>query len=295
MRCAHLSLFECYKASRFDRTATVFDPQTGRTVFLKSEHTLYGVRPSLWAIILTAIAGGVTVLGFINPSEPEGLPPDPAPAKSNRPKAVKHSTANNAAAITDAKAAEAARKRAEEFIAGHDSALGDGNIPVASGLAKDFSTLIKDVFETAFGWPKDKWPATPTLNVRSYCHINEDQCVFVFYDTELEALVARLNDSQKEVFWMVARNLMKTVRPRPKKLLIAFYGSGSYAFVLAGTADPAPSGGPSMLSSDQVIGGDAAAPFVSNVFTSIRGRVRKFVFRVSGLWFGVGPCFLILS
>jgi hypothetical protein len=124
-----------------------------------------------------------------------------------------------------------------------NSQIGSGG-PAASGnndkarqMAADMSKLMKSTREEAFSHAEKKSFMDEHDEFRTYCNLQEDQCVFLIHVPELRRFTVEAKQSLAEAGWFFGQGLLGK-RGEHMRLVVALRGIAAYDRVLTGEYAP---------------------------------------------------------
>lgn len=119
---------------------------------------------------------------------------------------------------------------ADRQIKFHTEEANHGNSEDARNLAVTFSTEIKGVREAKF----TKRLKKPLLQFKTYCHLDENVCVFLVYVPELKHFTDDAKAGLADLAWATAQDIIRSnLKSPPPQLAIGIRGS-NYERVLIG-------------------------------------------------------------
>jgi hypothetical protein len=131
----------------------------------------------------------------------------------------------------------AAEFRDASNLVGPIGAPGSGNSEKATKMASDMSKLMKDFREQAYSHAAKKSIMDAADEFRTYCYLQEGQCVFLIHVPELRRFKPEAKQSLAESAWFFAQGLLGK-RGERMRLAVALRGLTSYDRVLTGEFAP---------------------------------------------------------
>jgi hypothetical protein len=190
----------------------LIDPATQRRVLIESTHTLYFLSGTVWAVLVTLIAGFATVMALMLPSSPsdfDGMAAESGPGK---------------AAFEEANSLIEMDKGAEAY----------GNTPEAEKLAAAFSSMVKLGRQMGIEAGKKSKFSLSKGKFLTYCRINADSCAFMVHVPDLRKFSSDAKTYIADMAWAVGMKSASQLQPQPKRLAVGIRGAFLYDTVIEG-------------------------------------------------------------
>jgi len=113
--------------------------------------------------------------------------------------------------------------------------IASGNNSKATQLATDMSKLMKGDREKSFSETERKSFTDAGDEFRTYCNLQDGQCVFLIHVPELHRFTAGAKESLGDAGWFFAEALLGKGRERIR-LAVALHGGTTYERVITGRA-----------------------------------------------------------
>jgi len=131
-----------------------------------------------------------------------------------------------------------------QIISGREG-VAFGNSAEAQGLAREYSKTLKILRETFFTKGNKDAFSISKGEFLTYCHVDDDSCVFLVHVPELRHFVSDAKTSLADLAWMNAQSILQTkLAHPPKTLALGVKGALLYDAILIGDYVSEPTNAP---------------------------------------------------
>jgi acyl carrier protein len=129
-------------------------------------------------------------------------------------------------------------QKANLQILSYKGVVGFGNTSEAASLAQEYSKSLKILRATFFSEGKKNSLSISKGEFLTYCHLNDDSCVFLVHVPELRRFTADAQKSMSDLAWRNAQHVIEASGISPRTLAVGVKGAVLYDSVMVGHPVP---------------------------------------------------------